>query len=71
MEVIQIKNRKFVSIASATRILQYANRNSIEDLVRRRKLNAFKISSLSTSLIPLEELQALSRYHKIYGEKAD
>ena len=71
MDIIQLRGRKFVSIASATRMLQYANRNSVEDLVRRGKLNAFKISSLSTSLILLEELQALSRYHKIYGEKGN
>ena len=41
--IIQIKGEKFVSIATATRILNYANRNSIDDLIRRGNLNVFKV----------------------------
>ena len=69
--VIDIKGKKFVSIASATRILNYANRNSIDDLIRRGNLNVFKISSLGTSLILLEDLQTLPRFRKIYEQGAD
>ena len=67
--VIEIKGKKFVSIASAARILNYANRNSIDDLIRRGNLNVFKIPSLGTSWILLKDLQNLPRFRKIYEEE--
>ena len=69
--IIQIKGEKFVSIATATRILNYANRNSIDDLIRRGNLNVFKVSSLGTSLILLKDLQTLPRFRKIYQDGAN
>lgn len=69
--VIEIKGKKFVSIASAARILNYANRNSIDDLIRRGNLNVFKIPSLGTSWILLKDLQNLPRFRKIYEEEAN
>jgi hypothetical protein len=45
-KIIRLKNRSFVTKSSATRLLGFSNRNSIDDLVRRRKMQEFKIQGI-------------------------
>ena len=48
-KIIKLNNRSFVTKSSATRLLGFSNHNSIDDLVRRRKMQEFKIQGLAKS----------------------
>jgi hypothetical protein len=61
-KIIKLKNRSFVTKSSATRLLGFSNRNSIDDLVRRRKMQEFKIQGLAKSLISLDEIKSHPRF---------
>jgi hypothetical protein len=61
-KIIRLKNRSFVTKSSATRLLGFSNRNSIDDLVRRRKMQEFKIQGLAKSLISLDEIKSHPRF---------
>ena len=63
-KIIRLKNRSFVTKSSATRLLGFSNRNSIDDLVRRRKMQEFKIQGLAKSLISLDEIKSHPRFLK-------
>jgi hypothetical protein len=61
-KIIRLNNRSFVTKTSATRLLGFSNRNSIDDLVRRRKMQEFKIQGLAKSLISLDEIKSHPRF---------
>jgi hypothetical protein len=61
-KIIRLNNRSFVTKSSATRLLGFSNRNSIDDLVRRRKMQEFKIQGLAKSLISLDEIKSHPRF---------
>jgi hypothetical protein len=61
-KIIRLNNRSFVTKSSATRLLGFSNRNSIDDLVRRRKMQVFKIQGLAKSLISLDEIKSHPRF---------
>ena len=61
-KIIKLKNRSFVTKSSATRLLGFSKRNSIDDLVRRRKMQEFKIQGLAKSLISLDEIKSHPRF---------
>jgi hypothetical protein len=61
-KIIRLKNRSFVTKSSATRLLGFSNNNSIDDLVRRRKMQEFKIQGLAKSLISLDEIKSHPRF---------
>ena len=61
-KIIRLKNRSFVTKSSATRLLGFSNRNSIDDLVSRRKMQEFKIQGLAKSLISLDEIKSHPRF---------
>ena len=65
-KIIKLNNRSFVTKSSATRLLGFLNRNSIDDLVRRRKMQEFKIQGLAKSLISLDEIKSHPRFNKEY-----
>tara|TARA_Y100000022_G_scaffold91911_1_gene79374 strand:+ start:2392 stop:2610 length:219 start_codon:yes stop_codon:yes gene_type:complete len=61
-KIIKLNNRNFVTKSSATRLLGFSNHNSIDDLVRRRKMQEFKIQGLAKSLILLDEIKSHPRF---------
>jgi len=61
-KIIRLNNRSFVTKSSATRLLGFSNRNSIDYLVRRRKMQEFKIQGLAKSLISLDEIKSHPRF---------
>lgn len=65
-KIIKLNNRSFVTKSSATRLLGFSNHNSIDDLVRRRKMQEFKIQGLAKSLISLDEIKSHPRFNKEY-----
>jgi hypothetical protein len=60
--IIKLHNQSFVSKSSATRLLGYSNRNSIDDLIRRKKMREFKIQGLGKSLISMDEIKSHPRF---------
>ena len=59
---IILNNRKFITKASATRLLGYSNSNSIDELIRRGKVSSYKIAGLRKSLIALDEIESNPRF---------
>ena len=59
---IVLNNKKYITKACATRLLGYSNSNSIGDLVRRRKMSAFKIPGLRKSLVAMDEVRSNPRF---------
>ena len=59
---IILNNRKFITKARATRLLGYSNPNSIDDLIRRGKMQSFRIVGLRKSLIALDEIKSNPRF---------
>ena len=66
-KIIKLNNRSFVTKSSATRLLAFSNRNSIDDLVRRKKMQEFKIQGLAKSLISLDEIKSHPRFIQQYS----
>lgn len=66
-KIIKLNNRSFVTKSSATRLLGFSNRNSIDDLVRRKKMQEFKIQGLAKSLISLDEIKSHPRFIQQYS----
>ena len=60
--IIKLRNRSFVTKSSAARLLGFSSHNSIDDLVRRRKMQEFKIHGLAKSLISLDEIKSHPRF---------
>ena len=60
--IITINNRKFITKTSAARLLRYSNRNSIDDLISKGKIQSFRINGLNKSFIPLDQVTSHPRY---------
>lgn len=65
---IKLFGREFVTKSAARNMLGYANTNSIDSLISKNILRVFAVPALRRKLIPLSDIQKLSRFHSHYYE---
>ncbi len=63
VQIKTINNTQFVSKKEAMKLLNYANHNSIDHLIKNGELTVYQISGLNRKLIKLDEVRNHSRFN--------
>jgi hypothetical protein len=60
--VLRFNNCDYITKSTATRILGYANHNSIDHIIKKMEIRVFQMGTTKRKLIPLNEIKKHPRF---------